>query len=75
MDRPTDWVNSLVIAEKKDGNLRLCLDPRDLNKVIKREHYKIPTVEEIASTLTGKSVFSILDEKDGFWQIPLDEES
>ena len=29
VDRPTDWVNSLVIAEKKDGNLRLCLNPRD----------------------------------------------
>ena len=72
VDRPTDWVNSLVIAEKKDGNLRLCLDPHDLNKVIKRELYKIPTAEEIASKLPGKSVFSILDEKDGFWQIPLD---
>ena len=68
-------MNILVIAEKKDGNLRLCLDPCDLTKVIKREHYKIPTVEEIASTLAGKIVFSILDEKDGFWQIPLDEES
>ena len=75
VDRPTDWVNSLVIAEKKDGNLRLCLDPRDLNKVINCEHYKIPTAEEIASKLAGKSVFSILDEKDEFWQIPLDEES
>ena len=75
VDKPTDWVNSLVIAEKKDGSLRLCLDPRGLNKVIKREHYKIPTAEEVASKLSGKSVFSFLDEKDGFWQIPLDEES
>ena len=38
MDRPTDWVDSLVMAKKKDGNLRLCLDTRDVNKVIKREH-------------------------------------
>lgn len=30
MDRPTDWVNSLVIARKKDGK-RLCLDTRHLN--------------------------------------------
>ena len=30
VDRPTDWVNSLVIAEKKDGNLRLCLNSRTL---------------------------------------------
>ena len=40
-----------------------------------REHYKIPTADEVASKLTGKKVFSILDEKDGFWKIPLDQKS
>ena len=34
VDNPTDWVNSLVIVENKDGSLRLCLDPKDLNKAI-----------------------------------------
>jgi hypothetical protein len=39
-DQPTDWVSSLVIAEKpKTGKFRICLDPRDLNKAIKREHF------------------------------------
>ena len=75
VDQPTDWVNSLVIAEKKDGSLRLCLEPCDLNKAIKREHYKIPTADEVVSKLTGKKVFSILEEKDSFWQIQLDQES
>ena len=75
VEQPTDWVNSLVIVEKKDGSLRLCLDPRDLNKAIKREHYRIPTAEDISSTLAGKRVFSILDEKDGYWQVQLDEGS
>ena len=37
--RPTDWVNSLVIREKENGRRRLCLDPKDLNKVIKREYH------------------------------------
>jgi hypothetical protein len=37
VDHPTDWVNSLVIVEKKNGDLRLCLDPKHLNKAIKRE--------------------------------------
>ena len=36
MDEPTDWVSSLVIVVKKNGDLRICLDPRDLNKAIKR---------------------------------------
>lgn len=75
VDRPTPWVNSLVIVEKRDGSLRLYLDPRDLNKAIRREHHRIPTAEDIASRLSGKKVFSIVDEKDGFWQVRLDNES
>ena len=59
--QPTDWVNNLVIVEKKNGSLRLCLDLRDLNKSIKHEHYKIPTMQEIASEFAGKTVFSMLD--------------
>ena len=69
VDQPTDWVHNIVVIEKKNGSLRLCLDPRDLNKVVKREHYKIPTVQEIPSHLGGKKVFSTLDLKDGYWQI------
>ena len=46
---PTPWVNSLVIVEKRDGSLRLCLDPRDSNKAIPREHHRIPTAEDMAS--------------------------
>ena len=35
VNEPTDWVNSLVIAEKSNGKMRLCIDPKDLNKMIK----------------------------------------
>eukprot|EP00112_Aurelia_sp_Birch-Aquarium-sp1_P023220 Seg683.5 transcript_id=Seg683.5/GoldUCD/mRNA.D3Y31 product="putative protein K02A2.6" protein_id=Seg683.5/GoldUCD/D3Y31 len=72
---PSDWVNSLVIVEKKDGSLRLCLDHRDLNTAIKREHYQVPTAQEITSNLAGAKYFSTLDAKDGFWQVELDKKS
>ena len=49
VDEPTDWVSNLVVIEKKDGSLRLCLDPKDLNRAIKREHYTIPTLQEIVT--------------------------
>ena len=75
VDQPTDWVHNLVVVEKKNGSLRLCLDPRYLNDVIKREHYRIPTIREIASEFAGKSLFSTLDLKDGYWQVELDESS
>ena len=46
-----------------------------MNKAIKREHHKIPTIQEISSELAGENVFSTLDLKDGYWQIELDKES
>lgn len=66
---PTAWVNSLVITEKRNGSLRVCLDPKDLNKAILRCHYSIPTTEDVLCKLAGKEVFTILDEKDGYWQL------
>ena len=74
-DEPTDWVNSLVVVQKANGQLRICLDPRDLNSAIKREHYIIPTFADIAPKLHEKRIFSVIDMKDGFWHIRLDESS
>ena len=72
---PTPWISSLVVVPKKDGSLRLCLDPKDLNKAIERENYPLPTIEEVATRMNGAKVFSILDVKQGFWHIGLDSVS
>lgn len=73
--QPTDWINNLQVVEKVNGEIRLCLDPRQLNKSIRREHYLIPTTETLTAQLATKKVFSVLDLKSGFWQIELDESS
>ena len=75
VDHPTDWVNSMVCTEKKDGSLRVCLDPRHLNKHIKREHFTIPTFQEIVSRVGQPTLFTIVDQSSAFWQIELEEES
>jgi hypothetical protein len=72
---PSEWVSPVVITPKPQGKIRLCLDPRNLNKAIKREHYKLPTTTEIFSRLAGSNMFSTLDATNGFHCIPLDEES
>ena len=64
---PKDWVNSLVVVVKNEL-LRLCLDPKDLNRAVNHQHHGIPTAE-VASTLKGNKVFTILDEKNGFWKV------
>ena len=72
---PTDWVNSMVTVMKPNGKLRICIDPRDLNKAIKREHYPMRTIEEIVSRMPNAKVFSVLDASSGFWQVKLDRDS
>ena len=74
-DEPTEWVSSLVVVQKPNGKVRVCLDPRDLNKAIQRKHYPMKTVEEVAAELSDAKVFSVLDATSGFWHIKLDEAS
>ena len=75
VDHPTDWVNSIVLVEKSDGSIRICLDPKDLNKAIKREFTQLPTPEEIMSMMAGATRFSKIDASSGYRQIALDKES
>ena len=63
---PTEWVSSITYPRKPDGTICICLDPKDLNRAIIREHYKAPTLEEISHKLSGATIFSKLDAKDGF---------
>ena len=65
-DEPTDWMHNVVIVEKKNGLLHLCLDPRLLNQVIKHEHYRIPMTQEISCDLKRRMAFSTLDLKDRY---------
>ena len=75
VEEPTDWVSSMAIVQKPGGSLRICLDPRHLNKAIKQEHFQLPTIEYITTRMANAKWFTKLDANRGYWQIPLDEES
>ena len=73
---PTDWCSNMVCAKKKDKDqICLCIDPKDLNKALKRPHHPLKTVDSILSRIPDAKVFSVLDAKSSFWQIPLEKES
>ena len=72
---PTPWVSSMVVIPKPNGKLRIGLDLKELNKAIQREHYPLPTIEDVATCLHGAKIFTKLDVKNGFWHIELDQES
>ena len=72
---PTDWVNSMVVVPKPNGKVRICIDPRDLNKAVLREHYPMKTIEDILTEIPEAKVFSKIDAVSGYWQIKLSPES
>ena len=76
--RPSEWVSSMVVFIR-NRKTRICLDPGDLNKVIKREHYLWQTTANIAASVPDANAFSILDTKSGvkfrkqqlrLWELP-----
>ena len=75
MEEPTDWVSSMVVITSKPNKTRICIDTRDLNQAIHREHYLMPTIEEITTRLPEAKIFPTLDTTNRYWQIPVDEES
>lgn len=75
MDEPSEWVNNLVVVQKQDLSLRICLDPKELNNGLVREQFTVPTLEEITPKLINKKYYSVLDLKDGYYHIKLDDES
>ena len=72
---PTDWISAIVMMLKPNAKLRLCLDPKPLNKALKRGYYPLPVIEEVLSDLSQANVFSMIDVKNGFLHVPMDEES
>lgn len=75
LDEPSEWVSKLVIVEKPNKDLRLCLDPQELNKNIVQDYFVIPTLDDLSSKLANKEYFTVLDLKEGFWQVELEEAS
>lgn len=58
VDEPTELVSLMLVVEKANGELRICLDPKDLNEEIKRAYYELPTFKEICKQIErSKSLY------------------
>ena len=75
ISEPTTWVSQLVITQKRSGALRVCIDPRELNKALLREHYTLPVLEDTLHEIKDSRVFSVADLSSGYWHVELDRES
>ena len=73
---PTEWLSNILIKEKPDGKLRICIDPsQTINKAIRRSVYTIPTIEEKLPLLKNAKVFTTEDVSGAFHTIDLDDKS
>ena len=75
VSEPTPWLSQLVMTQKKDGSVRVCIDPHELNKVIQREHYTMPVMEDVMHELRESRIFTKADLSCGYWHVKLDDAS
>ena len=65
---PTPWCSQIHVVHKKDGhNVRICIDPKFLNKALLREYHPIKTMEDITTQVQGSKVYTKLDANMGFF--------
>ncbi|XP_060064862.1 uncharacterized protein LOC132545204 [Ylistrum balloti] len=71
---PTPWGSQMAVVHKSHGKLRICIDPQPLNTALTREHFKLPTLDDVLPKLSNTRCFSKLDVKEPYWQVKLDAE-
>lgn len=70
-----DWVSPLVLVKNKDGKLRLCMNPKRINQVLKWEHRQVLKREDIQAELANERYFSRLDANEELHQICIDDDT
>ncbi len=61
----------VLFIKKKEGTLRMCIDYRALNKITVKNSHSLPRIDELLDQLAGSQVFSKLDLRSGYYQVPM----
>jgi hypothetical protein len=67
----TEWVSPVVLALKKNGKLRVCVNYKALNKVTKKDRYPLPFCEEILEEVAGHKMYTFGDGYRGYHQVKI----
>jgi len=71
----SEWSSPVVLVPKHNGNWRMCVDYRRVNKLTEKDSYSLPYIDEIFDSLDGAKVFTTMDLYSGYHQILMSEES
>ena len=72
---PSPRVSNMVVAPKSDGEIRITLNTKNVNRALESSNLPIPRHEEIKTQLSGCKFFSKLDLKSAFWQLEISPSS
>ena len=71
----SEWISPLVVVHKKNGDIRLCVDLRNVNEAIVEDKFPLPHIDELLSEMRGSKVFTTLDLTNAYHQLLLHEDS
>ena len=72
--RHTTWVSNPMIVRKKSGEIRICIDFRNLNQASLKDNYPLPNMENLLQSVTGVGMLSMLDGFSGYNQVHIKKE-
>lgn len=73
--RYSPYAVPILFVKKKDGGLRMCSDFRRVNEATIPIQYQLPRLEELLGSIQGAEYLSLLDLRNGYWQVRMAEES
>ena len=68
------WGASVFFVKKKGGTLQMCIDYQELNKLMIKNKYPLPRIDDLFDQLQGSSVFSKIDLRSGYHQLRIRDE-
>lgn len=71
----SEFCSPIVLVKKKDSTYRLCVDYRKINKVIMKDHFPLPLIEDQLDRLQGAMIFSTIDLRNGFFHVNVNADS
>ena len=66
-----EWVSPVVVAPKKDGKWRICVDFKPLNAATKKDPYSLPFIDQILDSVAGYERYSVCDGFSGYFQLKI----
>jgi hypothetical protein len=72
--RYSEWVSILVSVRKKNGEIRLCVDFRNLNRSSLKDNYSLPKMDNVLGKVVGENRMSMIDGFSGYNKIAVHQD-